>query len=485
MAGSQCLQVNDQTRSRNRMALAAADVDGDGLAELAVGTPYWSGPGDTYNGRFQTFEPGEPGLYIGDGLYAEPHRLFGTAVVSGDFDDDGIPDFAIGANEFGAGQGGYVMVRASCGEFCWEAAMTLRQGSAGLADTSEASDRFGEALAGGDFDGDGHDDLAVGVPGESWIGVSGEYQGAVHVVYGSATGLNGSRDVLFGEHDLGTVRESGDRFGEALAAGDLDGDGYDDLAIGAPYENYAGIASAGMVFVVFGSADGLDFSRRQVWTQNSAGIADTAEEDDRFGAVLAIGDLDRQSLFGTSRADLVIAAPNEEDGATFDAGTVHVLYSDAAGPSATGSLQLFRPGGSVQGGEFGKTLLAARFGSDAAADLVVSAPWAVSDNNHRGEVFLYLGAAGAPLVPPGNAPWRPAGPSCAGAAPEAEQFGAALVAGDFNHDGRRDLGIGVPQWSPNEPGEDFGLIEILFGTPMLFSDSFETGTVERWSAGGG
>ena len=112
----------------------------------------------------------------------------------------------------------------------------------------------------GDFNGDGFGDLAIGAPGEN-LGA-----GAVHVLYGSATGLTttGSQFLSQGAGGIADAAEAGDEFGRSLAVGNFNSDGFNDLAIGAPGEN----RGAGTVHVLYGSASGLTATGSQQWTQD-------------------------------------------------------------------------------------------------------------------------------------------------------------------------------------------------------------------------
>ncbi len=115
---------------------------------------------------------------------------------------------------------------------------------------------MGTALASWDFDADGHADVAVGIPDKRLGDAFGA--GAVLVLYGSPSGLT-ARDQWWTQDSPGVkgASESWDSFGSALAAGDLDGDGYADLAVGAPREAVGSAEQAGAVHVLYGAPTGL------------------------------------------------------------------------------------------------------------------------------------------------------------------------------------------------------------------------------------
>src|SRR5690606_8314692 len=106
------------------------------------------------------------------------------------------------------------------------------QDSPGIDGIAEPGDGFGRSLTTGDFDDDGYADLAIGVPSDNG-------EGAVNIIYGSADGLDAAGDQRWTQDSAGVlgIAERFDSFGSSLAAGDLDGDGRDDLAIGVPGED--------------------------------------------------------------------------------------------------------------------------------------------------------------------------------------------------------------------------------------------------------
>jgi hypothetical protein len=148
--------------------------------------------------------------------------------------------------------------------------------------------------------------LAIGAPGEN------SSSGVVHVLYGSGTGLTATGSQLWSQDSPGIAggAEPDDIFGEALAAGDFNGDTRADLAIGALGEN----SFAGVAHVLYGAAIvGLTAAGSQLWSQDSPGIPGASEAFDAFGETLAAGTL---STTGGAGTDSPAAASQAEQSRT-------------------------------------------------------------------------------------------------------------------------------------------------------------------------
>lgn len=331
-------------------ALTSGDFNDDGYADLAIGVPgedvsgeedvglvhviYGSDQGLTASGD-QIFHQGTSGV---TGLLEENDR-FGSVLAAGDFDDDGADDLVIGVPEedvgdredagwvhvlYGSAKSGMSIPGSASGGITTQGEQVWHQGTSGIEDSPDDFDEFGYALAVGNFDDDMGDDLAIGVPGEE---VNSEDQaGAVNVIYSTNDGLTASDD-QFWHQDISGIEgeaEEDENFGESLAAGDFDDDGSDDLAIGAPGEDFMSFESAGQVQVLYGETDdGLSGDRDQRFNQSTDGIEGVAEAQDRFGHSLTAGDYDQD---GTS--DLTIGVPFEDVGNKTDAGAINIIYGD-------------------------------------------------------------------------------------------------------------------------------------------------------------
>jgi FG-GAP repeat len=298
-----------------------------------------------------------------------------------------------------------------------------------------------------DFNQDGTDDLAVGIPGED-VGRSLD-AGAVNVLYGGAAGLTGSASQLFTQ--VGGAIEAGDSFGDAIATGDFNHDGYADLAVGAPFEDAGSMIDVGAVSVLYGSAGGLRTNGGRLFLQ----VGGTVDVEDHFGSALATGDFNQDGY-----ADLAAGAPNEAVGTLGSAGAVSVLYGSAGGLTATGGRLFVQVSGYVaEGSIYGAAVTAGDFNHDGYADLGVGAPFRdEGDIPLAGSVSVLYGSASG-LSTRGETMFIQVG-----GIPEAEDFfGWSVAAGDFNHDAFADLAVGA-KWE-NVGNIGFaGSVSVLYGS---------------------
>jgi len=393
---------------------------------------------------------------------ATDNAYFGFSVASGDFDGDGVMDLAVGIPFDNNERGAVNVFRGSDAGISSSDVQKWTQGASGIGGTDVPGDRFGYSLVAGDFNGDNVADLAIGVPGDN---TAAGKTGAVRVLYGSeGIGLVSSGSQLWSQGSGGVqgVAEPGDLFGASLAAGDFNGDGVADLAIGVPGDNTAGV-NAGSSIVLYGSNGiGLVSSGSQLWPQGSGGVPGVSEPGDLFGASLAAGDFN-----GDNVADLAIGVPGDNT-AGVNAGSSIVLYgSNGIGLVSFGSQLWSQGSGGVQGvaepGDlFGASLAAGDFNGDNVVDLAIGVP---GDNTMLGRTgavnVLYGSSAG--LGSSGSQLWSRESNSNLGNPAEGDRFGQSLSAGDFDGTGHDDLAVGVPGADVGD-NADAGAVIVFYGS---------------------
>ena len=423
-------------------ALAFGDFDGDGYADGVFGAPgeaigaselagavsvIYGSPSGLTSSRNRIFYQGSSGVpgrsEAGDG--------FGSSVEAGDFNDDGKSDLAIGVpgervdGGTGISNGAVVVLYGSAAGVTTTDSQVWDQSVMGVADDPE-TDSFGAALAVGDINGDGTADLAIGVPGETPAGdASTTETGAVQILRGSPVGLTAVGSQLVAPTNLAAFSTTG--FGSAIALGDFDGDGDEDLAIGDHL--YSGRVSVGGAVMTFmGSATGIDTGTERLIEQGVGGVADTTEPSDNFGFSVASGDFNDDG-----RADLAIGSPHEDIGAVVSAGIVNVLYGSASGLSGAND-QVFRQGGGVVGNpekddRFGLSVATGDYNGDGATDLSVGVPSEdLGSLANAGCVNVIFGTSTPTgLTSANNRFWTQDSSGIGGSAEKNDRFGSALL----------------------------------------------------------
>ena len=286
-----------------------------------------------------------------------------------------------------------------------------------------------------------------------------------------------------GRGDIEGTAEAGDRFGGSFAVGDFDGDGFDDLAVGADGEDFSGAPESGLVQVFYGSSRGLTGSRDVTLSQATAGVPGTSEDGDRFGFALAAMDIDCDGF-----DDLAIGAPFEDISDTpsrTDAGSVTVLFGSASGLSGSGAVGFDgndwpQGDGAEIDDELGFALVGVSNGSTTnpvrrfyagAPGERVSAP----DQPREGAIYSLASFCDAQgLVPTDRLHQNSTGVS--GASEPTDDFGAALGKGDFNGDGIDDLSVGVP--FEDLAVQDTGMVHVFYGSA---AGSWTGADEESWS----
>ncbi|MFE0627382.1 FG-GAP-like repeat-containing protein [Streptomyces sp. NPDC058864] len=315
--------------------IKAADVTGDGYPDVGTGS---------INGAISFTGP-----FTRTGAYAGRRILppFGTTrgLTTGDLDGDGVAERIWLPGPVGGNLNGDVWIEDRTG---------------GIHQLPGASGMVGVVA---DVDKDGYGDLVLGRPWDSAFsstpGGVAHTGGEINVWYGSAQGVDPEQTPTVIHQDTAGVPgggEKADLFGQSLSAGDVNGDGYEDVLVGEPGEAIGSRSQAGQSVLLRGSAAGLTGAGATGYQQDTAGVPGGAEADDQFGAAVHLADVNRDG-----KADMLTGIPGEDD-----LGALWVTRSGSSGPVISGSTNVSgKSAGITVGYEealFGYTMNGARNG---------------------------------------------------------------------------------------------------------------------------
>jgi len=316
------------------------DLDGDGVTDIVAGATHDQGEGNNRGAVHIMFMKSDGSVKsiveINDSTENGPTLtntdLFGHSVENlGDLDGDGVNDLAVGAVNDDEGEGNnrgavHIMFMKSDGSV--KSAEEINDSTENGPDLS-ANDKFGSSIANiGDLNGDEVNDLAVGATHDE---DGGNNRGAVHIIFMKSDGSVKSAEEIDESTTNGPTLSNNDKFGTSIAnIGDLDGDGVNDLAVGAPFDDMdsagdpAGATNRGAVHIMFMKSDGSVKSIVEI--NDSTENGPVLSGNDFFGeSVENLGDLD-----GDGVNDLAVGASRDKAGGALR-GTIHVMYMNTDG----------------------------------------------------------------------------------------------------------------------------------------------------------
>ena len=257
--------------------------------------------------------------------------------------------------------------------------------------------------------------------------------------------------------------EVNDRWGSALTAGDFNNDGFDDLGIGSPGENYGFLTFVGALTIMYGGEEGLSSQGAQRFHQNSPNVPDRNEENDQWGTILTSGDFNQDSI-----DDLIIGTPNESSGSKQMTGSVTVMYGSLDGITPKKSKRLHQGSFNIQDNSeefdrWGSVLTTGDFNGDSRLDLAIGTPAESTETLYQSGAVTILYGNTIGLRGRGSTTFHQDHQALALNAQNADHWGGSLGALDLNGDGISELIVGA---SGKSIGTQFdsGMVSLFWGT---------------------
>ncbi|MFQ6107772.1 MAG: ATPase domain-containing protein [Thermoplasmata archaeon] len=401
-------------------SIAVSDYDDDGDDDVWIGAPYGDWPGFpmyTDCGFIYRVDAGgndaDPDY---SGYQGISSNFLGISVTGGDLEGDGSEEAIVGARASTNDEGRVLIIWNPSGSNpTWLGANN--------------GDRLGFALATGDVDNDGtYDDIIVGAPGYS----SGDNDGAAFVYYGNTDGS------FTTQVNLSLVSAANERHGFSLAKGDFNNDGYDDLAVGAPYYD----SGSGRVYIYFGTSSGLSSHQPpDLMYKNVSGA-------ELFGWNITAGDFN-----GDGYDDLLVGAPSNDNSSTND-GRAYIFFGgdgkDMDGDGVDVDIEA-----ETDGEQFGWSVAAGNVDGSSNDDAIVGAP---TYNTDKGRVYVYS-AFTTPIETTPNATL---------ARGASEKLGSSVAVMNYDEDSYEDVLVGAPL-NDSDSNADKGVAFIYRGAQDMGS----------------
>ena len=412
---------------------AAGDVNGDGYSDIIVGA-YYNDAGGSEAGRAYIYFGGPIIDNIADVTLtgAAAGDYFGNSVsTAGDVNGDGYSDVIVGAygNDAGGNDAGRAYIYFG-GSAMDNAADVILTGEA-------TGDSFGNSVfTAGDVNGDGYTDVIVGA---YYNDAGGSYAGRAYIYFGSST-MNNTADVTL------TGEAAGDYFGNSVStAGDVNGDGYSDVIVGA-YFNDAGGSEAGRAYIYFGGSS-MDNTADLILTSAAA--------NDWFGASVSNAD----DVNGDGYSDVIVGAYGYNSGT----GRAYIYFG---GTSMNTVADVVLTGDNIFDWFGYSVSTAGDVNGDGYSDVIVGAPYNSPGGIQTGRGYIYFGGTSmdnvADVILTGSA--------------SGDLFGLSVsTAGDVNGDGYSDVIVGAFQNDAGgaDAGRAYLYTNTLTGTDI--PDEFFTG----------
>ncbi len=421
-------QVNQLEARLGEAVSAAGDVNGDGYADVIVGSRLFdpgvsdAGAALIYFGSATPVVNPTPSVSLSS---TQANAQFGANVASaGDVNGDGYADVLVGATQFDNGENNegaaFVYLGGST-----ISAIPFRQ-----LEVNQISAQLGFSLASGDFNRDGYSDVLVGSPAIDTTVADG---GQVQLYFGGALTTDNTRD------GFAFAGQGSGQMGHSVATGDVNGDGFADLITGQfGYDD--GNVNTGRVSIFFGGPGGFNATADETIPGQVA--------DQRFGSSVAVGDLNKDGY-----ADLLIGASEHSNGEALE-GVAYVFYSNAG---VFGTAPNFTFERNIAGAKLGSSVaIAGDIDGDGDLDIVLGAPLAENTAADEGAMYVHLNRNGF-----GNTPDA----SLFGGQGAAFFGGSVASAGDVNGDGLADFMAGAIGF--DAAFTNAGLLRVYYGSANL------------------